>query len=862
MEEDRESREDAKSRSHMIYFVFIVLAAVFVFGILSMNLVTGRIINFAIENMEMLSDHDAYSIENTVRQYGTLMDGVARAVGQPGELDEQTQMNVLKSKREIVGSSCISLILIAEDAFVIDSGASLKTDEAIRTICDQEKADFICHYQDEAFETSGDKEVLLMGRKLSPFSFGGHTYDFLVAKIEIGILQQGIKLDSFDSQGHSHVVDFDGYYLINAHRDLKSRKVENFYETMERGTLKGGMTVSKIKEKLEHRENLIFQYVDQEGVTDVIACTYMDVGEWYFVNVVPRNVFVHQSQSLMELFIFFMIVILMILFTVGIIIFRRRSKMLAMERRYRMELTEALHMAQAANRAKTTFLNSMSHDIRTPMNAIIGFTALAITHIDAKDRVSDYLEKISKSSNHLLSLINDVLDMSRIESGNVSIDEKPENLAEILHGLKDIILADINAKQLELYIDVLDVWDECIVCDKLRLNQVLLNLTSNALKYTNPGGIVSIRVMEKGYSESGKGIYEFHVKDTGIGMSPEFVQTIFEPFTREKTSTVSGIQGTGLGMAITKNIVNMMGGTIQVTSELGVGSEFIVSFEFEIQEESKEPKVIHSLEGLRGLIIDDDMNTCQSAAAMLRQIGMRSEWCMHGKEAVARTEEAIRIHDRFQVYIIDWLMPDMNGIEIARRVRKIAGDEVPIILLSAYDWTDIEKEAREAGITDFISKPMFLSDLYDKLSRACSDETPEPMPEDAEKKAAGEGKRLLLVEDIELNREIAVEILCQEGFEVDSAEDGSVAVDKIKKSQPGYYDAVLMDVQMPVMDGYEAAKAIRGLQNPALAGIPIIAMTANAFEEDKKAALEAGMNSHVSKPIDVEALLETLEEVI
>lgn len=862
MEENRESREDAKNRGQIVCFVLIALTAVFVFGILSMNLVTVRIINFAIENMKMLSDHDAYSIENTVRQYGKLIDGIAGSVGQPDELNVQTQMKVLKSKKEVVGSSCIELVLVAEDAFTIDSGMSAGTDEKIRTICSQMKQDFICHYQDEDFESLEQKEVLLLGRKVSPFTLEGHTYDFLAAKIEIDILQQGIKLDSYEAQGHSHVIDFDGYYLINAHRDLESEKVENFYETMDRGTLKGGMTISKMKEQMERKENLIFQYVDSEGVTDVIACTYMEVGDWYFVSVVPKNVFVRQSQTLMELFMFFMVVIFVILFTVGIIIFRRRSKMLAMERHYRMELTEALNMAQAANRAKTTFLNNMSHDIRTPMNAIIGFTALAITHIDTKDRVADYLEKISKSSNHLLSLINDVLDMSRIESGNVSIDAKPENLAEILHGLKDIILADINAKQLELFIDVLDVWDECIICDKLRLNQVLLNLTSNALKYTNPGGIVSIRVIEKGYTESGRGIYEFHVKDTGIGMSPEFVQTIFEPFTREKTSTVSGIQGTGLGMAITKNIVNMMGGTITVTSEPGVGSEFIVSFEFEIQEGDKEPKVIGSLEGLRGLIVDDDMNTCQSAAAMLRQIGMRSEWCTHGKEAVARTEEAIKIHDHFQVYIIDWLMPDMNGIEIARRVRKIAGNDVPIILLSAYDWTDMEEEAREAGITDFISKPMFLSDLFEKLSRACGEGTQEPVPQTAEKKVTGVGKRLLLVEDIELNREIAVEILGQEGFEVDSAENGSVAVDKIEKSQPGYYDAVLMDVQMPIMNGYEAAKAIRALQNPALAAIPIIAMTANAFEEDKKAALEAGMNSHVSKPIDVGALLEALEEVI
>ena len=536
------------------------------------------------------------------------------------------------------------------------------------------------------------------------------------------------------------------------------------------------------------------------------------------------------------------------------------KKMKEQLEKQKIDLQDALAVAQHANRAKTTFLNNMSHDIRTPMNAIIGFTSLAAAHIDNIEQVQDYLGKITTSSNHLLSLINDVLDMSRIESGKVKIEEKETSLPEIMHDLKTIVQADISAKQLEFYIDTADVVNEHVLCDKLRLNQILLNLLSNAMKFTMPGGIVSVRIIQKGTASDGRVSYEFQIKDTGIGMSDEFQRHIFEPFERERTSTVSGIQGTGLGMAITKNIVDMMGGTISVVSQEGKGTTFTVSLQLRTCRGPVRQEVIPELKGLRALVADDDFNSCSSVTKMLSTIGMRPDWTTSGKEAVLRVKLAEEQNDEYAVFIVDWLIPDMNGIEVVRRIRGIIGEEKPIIILTAYDWSDIEEEAREAGVTAFCSKPIFLSELREILESPFTAQSAEKRVSEEEPSFAG--KKIFLVEDNELNQEIAVEILQEAGFVMDVADDGAAAVEKLKAAEPGQYDVVLMDIQMPIMNGYEATKQIRALDSPWLADLPIIAMTANAFEEDKKAALDAGMNGHIAKPIDVPGLLALLREIL
>ena len=532
------------------------------------------------------------------------------------------------------------------------------------------------------------------------------------------------------------------------------------------------------------------------------------------------------------------------------------------DRKINQALSEAVAAAEAASRAKSTFLSNMSHDIRTPMNAIIGFTTLAVSNIDNQERVKDYLTKTLSSSRHLLALINDILDMSRIESGKLQLEETEVNLAEMLHDIKTIVGGQIYAKQLELYMDALDVADEDVYCDRTRLGQILLNLLSNAIKFTPAGGTVSVRIRQLAGTVRDCAQYEFRVRDNGIGMSPEFAQKIFEPFERERTSTVSRIQGTGLGMAITRNIVEMMGGTIKVQTEKNRGTEFIICLPLRVQTGSRREEKIAELAGLKALVVDDDFNTCDSVAKLLTRVGMRAEWTLSGREAVLRARQSIELGDPCRAYIIDWRLPDMNGIEVTRQIRSL-NDDTPIIILTAYDWSDIEAEAKAAGVTAFCSKPMFLSDLRDTLLTAIGHmQTAEEQDILPGKNADFRGRHILLVEDNELNREIAMTILHEYGFLVDIAENGAVAVEKVRTSDPGRYDLVLMDVQMPVMDGYTATQRIRALKDPARAAVPIVAMTANVFEEERKQAFDCGMNGFLSKPIVVEELIDALKGIM
>lgn len=538
-----------------------------------------------------------------------------------------------------------------------------------------------------------------------------------------------------------------------------------------------------------------------------------------------------------------------------VLLLLKRAK--AAERQARI----ALQTAEHASKAKTTFLNSMSHDIRTPMNAIIGFTSLAAVHLDDKRLLENYLKKIMTSSNHLLSLINDVLDMSRIESGRIKIEEIECNLPNIMHDLRNILQSDVKAKHLNFLFDTLDVRDDDVLCDKLRLSQIILNCMSNAIKFTKPGGTVGIKIVQRESVKEGYALYDFIISDTGIGMSEEFQKYVFEPFTREETSTVSGIQGTGLGMSITKNIVDMMGGSISVKSVQGQGTEFTISLSLKTLHKQKRITVIRSLKGMRALVADDNMDSCVSVCRLLEKVGMSAEWTMSGVEAVYKAKFAHEDGKSYKAFIIDWLMPDMNGIEVVRRIRGVIGNDTPIIILTAYDWSEIEQEAREAGVTAFCAKPLFLSDLYEVLNRHIEVEHREPAPQQ-EKQEDFSHARVLLVEDNDLNREIGRAMLQSFYVHVEEAENGRVAVDMVATSQPHYYDLVLMDIQMPVMNGYEAAREILALQREDVKNLPIVAVSANAFKEDMDKSLEAGMVAHLSKPFTKQMLEEMLEKYL
>ena len=521
------------------------------------------------------------------------------------------------------------------------------------------------------------------------------------------------------------------------------------------------------------------------------------------------------------------------------------------------ELEDALQMTQAANRAKTAFLSNMSHDIRTPMNAIIGFTRLAENHIDDTERVRDCLATIKQSSEHLLLLINDVLDMSRIESGRIVLNEKLESLADILHGIQDIVLADVRTKQQNFLIDVPDVRDELIFCDKLYLNRVLLNLISNAIKYTPQGGTIRLRIKQTPSAKPGYGDFEFRVKDNGIGMSEEFVATIFEPFTREENSTVTDIQGTGLGMTITKNIVETMGGRITVATKKGEGTEFIVSLAFRLPVGASSDPVIAGLNGARALAVSGNADAGMRISGMLGKLGMRGEWRSSCKDAVSCAENALRQGEPFKVFTVDSRTEDFDGMETVRSLRKLAGKEAAIFILNAYDRSDFKKEAKEEGVT-FIPDVFFPSDLKKALLPFCG-KTTSGQGEVEKHSFSLKGKKILMVDDSKLNLKIGVLLLQEQGMIVDTASNGQLAVERIREKGVDAYDFILMDVQMPVMGGYEATGVLRKL--PGGEKLKIIAFSANAFEEDKEKSLKAGMNGHITKPLKLEELIDELARI-
>lgn len=520
-------------------------------------------------------------------------------------------------------------------------------------------------------------------------------------------------------------------------------------------------------------------------------------------------------------------------------------------------LKEACDAANRANASKSEFLSRMSHDIRTPMNAIIGMTTIAENHLEDEERVKDSLNKITVSSKHLLSLINEVLDMSKIESGKIDLTEEEFNISDLIQNLLTMIRPNTQAKNHKLELNIAQVEHEDVIGDAMRLQQVFMNILGNAVKYTPQGGTLEIEINEKKSEKDGYGCYEFTFRDNGIGMSEEFVRKIFEPFSRAEDSRISKIEGTGLGMAIALNIIRMMGGDIRVESEVNKGSRFTVTVY--LKQQNTEAPDMEQLAGMSVLVVDDDMMACEAACAILNNIGMKGEWVLSGKEAVERVVEAKRAGKEFFAVLLDWRMSDMDGLATAKRLRREAETDVPIIILTAADWSSVETEAREIGVTGFISKPLFKSRLVYLLKKIAGGDTKK---ETALEKVSlcqdFNGKRILLAEDNELNREIAEEIIGSTGVTIECVENGLQAVERFKEKGSWYYDLIFMDVQMPVMNGYEATETIRSLEREDASQIPIIAMTANAFTEDMIASKKAGMNEHIAKPLNMDQLMKCM----
>ncbi len=783
-----------------------------------------------------------------------ILNAAASIISQADNFDAEATLATMEYVSPLLETMQVR-VLMPNDRILLADGTIL--DAADRGLSFQQEAPLGEHISNRVINASDGSPLL---RHFVPIIQDGTTAALLYGVTELENLHQSLNIDNiYNASANVYIIDTrTGDFILDTFHD----ELKNVSDYTARET-KGEKDWSAYTEDLLNLGSgyVIFRTPQTDG-WEYMYYAPSNINQWSISVSVPEkeafaSVFAMRKVCLYLGILMSVVVILYYLWVRGN---ARQIREQAVEQAI---LAEKLQKAEAADRAKSIFLSNMSHDIRTPMNAIIGFTTLAQTNLDNKERTQEYLRKILSSSNHLLSLINDILDMSRIESGKLNIEEKECSISDIFRDMRNIIQTQMHAKQLNFFMDTVDVIDENIYCDKLHVNQVLLNLLSNAIKFTPSGGTVALTVRQKPRAPKGYGSYEIRVKDTGIGMSPEFIQHIFEPFERERNSTASGIQGTGLGMAITKNIVDTMGGTIEVQSEQGKGTEFIINLDFRLQEEAKQVEVVKNLEGMHALVVDDSFTTCDSMTKMLRQIGMRPEWVLHGKEAVLHARQAYELGDEYHAYIIDWFLPDLSGLEVVRQIRAIVGDSIPIIIVTAYDWTPFEEEARKAGVTAFCNKPIFLSELRDILIAATTNTLQAQEVHPASGLTEGlHGSRLLLTEDNELNREIAEELLTDSGFLVETAEDGAVAVEKVKGSAPGYYSLILMDVQMPRMNGYDATKAIRALDDPALANIPIVAMTANAFEEDRKLALESGMNAHIAKPIDLEKLLEVISGIL
>lgn len=729
--------------------------------------------------------------------------------------------------------------------------------EPVKMYADEEFGDIVGNKEKcvtSGYFPNGEKVFLLTLDVKYPMQ-GDKYSTTLVAGVPMKYLEEALVLEEEGAAAYSHIIREDGSFVVRsgaAYRDNYFTRIREVFSEFAGRTPEDYAT--ELQEAMAKGEDYSAM-VKTNGEFSQQYCSPLPGSEWYLVSVMPHGTLNDAVSQLSDDRQSMMIkAVGVILAAVGVIFFLYFS----MSQQQLKKLERAEQEAVHANQAKSEFLSNMSHDIRTPMNGIVGMTAIAMTNIDDKARVENCLKKITLSSKHLLGLINDVLDMSKIESGKLSLNMDVVSLRDAMDSLVNIVQPQIREKNQHFDIFIQEILTEEVYCDGVRLNQILINLLSNALKFTPEEGRVNVYLSQERLPDKpGYVRCHFRVKDTGIGMTKEFQSKIFDTFSREESSLVSKTEGTGLGMAITKYIVDMMGGSIEVNSEPGKGSEFHVILDLE-QATIREEDMV--LPPWRMLVVDNNEELCMSAVDALKAIGVIPDWTTSGREAVKMIGESHKKGSDYHVVLLDWKMPDMDGLQTTREIRKIVGDDVPILIISAYDWSDIEEEAKEAGAHGFISKPLFKSNLYVGLSRYA-----EGASEEKEEIPVNEhiftGMRILLAEDNELNWEIAEDILTEAGFEVDWAENGKICMEKFENSEPGTYDAILMDIRMPVMMGYEASKEIRSLDRPD-AGLPIFAMTADAFSEDIQKSRESGMNEHIAKPIDVDRLMMLLRKYL
>ena len=701
---------------------------------------------------------------------------------------------------------------------------------------------------------TGQKDVLL-GVSAEYLMADGTTSTALVASLPADYIADTLSLYSENSLVYSHIIRRDGSFVIRSGDAFRENYFDRIQSLFEEQGESGEQYIRELEAAMDKGEDYSALMVFGSERRH-LQCNKLPYSEWYLVTVLPYGELDQAVSDLSHAWLYLVFLGCAVVLLALLLVFWQYFRLL---REQMVELEAARKEAVHANKAKSEFLSNMSHDIRTPMNAIVGMTAIATANIDDKQQVQNCLKKITLSSRHLLGLINDVLDMSKIESGKLTLNMDQISLREVMDSIVSIAQPQVRSKHQQFDVFIHDISTENVCCDSVRLNQVLLNILGNALKFTPDGGLIQVSLYEEN-SPKGEDYVRTHilVKDNGIGMTPEFKAKIFESFVREDSARVRRTEGSGLGMAITKYIVDTMGGTIEVESELGKGSEFHVTLDLERAETPEEEMILPEW---NILVVDDDRQLCESTAASLKSIGVKADWTLNAEGALEMLDRRAKARDHYHIILLDWKLPDMDGISAAKEIRRRFGDETPIMLISAYDWSEIESEAKQAGITGFISKPLFRSTLFYGLKPFINDASAAAEQLHEEKYADFTGRHILLAEDNDLNWEIANELLSDLGMELDWAENGRICVDKFEASPVGFYDAVLMDLRMPVMTGYEATEAIRKLDRPDK-DIPIIAMTADAFSEDIKKCLDAGMNAHVAKPIDIREVSRLLEKFI
>ena len=703
-------------------------------------------------------------------------------------------------------------------------------------------------------DTNGN-EIVIFGVDAHYPMKSGKTCTALAAAVPIEYISTMLGTDEEENAIiYSHIIRKDGSFIVSDMSDEYADYFSALYEKY------ANDDPAKIENYIDGLSTAMAEKKDYSAITNFegssqqVYCTMLPYSEWHLLTILPFGVLNETVENMNRDRTAATLLIGAIVLAVLLIIFFVYFKMM---RQQMKELEEAREEALEANKAKSTFLSNMSHDIRTPMNAIVGMTAIAMTHIEDREQVQNCLRKITLSGKHLLGLINDVLDMSKIESGKMTLTAERISLREVVEGVVGIVQSQIRGKSQNFNVHISNIIAEDVYCDSVRLKQVLINLLSNAIKYTQEGGSIQLSLyQEQAPEEMGEGYIRNHitVKDNGIGMTPEFVEHIFESYSRADSKRVNKTEGAGLGMAITKHIVNAMDGTITVESEPKKGTTFEVTVDFE-RADTEEIEMV--LPPWKMLVVDDDEALCRTAVEALDSIGIQSDWCMSGEKALEMVTKHHRMRDDYQIVLLDWKLPGMDGIMVARQIRQIVDRDMPIILISAYDWNEFEEEAREAGIDGFISKPLFKSTLYHSLKKYMN-------VEEIQEKASEElvGRRILVAEDNDLNWEILKELLSDIGMELEWAENGKICLEKFRESKEGHFDAILMDVRMPVMTGYEATEAIRALDHPDAKKIPIIAMTADAFSEDIRRCLDSGMNAHTAKPINLDEVVLLLKKFI